>query len=123
MPTEVCKVRAKATPGRGRSLRIFRAGRLQETFAWPAARFASEDEGAPSRLEAQQVDLRPHADAQLDAWDKGIGGCYWSYRVDDPAHADWDLRTCVVKGWLDLHHGREDDPIAGNDLLSALGLL
>lgn len=63
------------------------------------------------------------ADAQLDAWDQGIGGCYWSYRVDDPGHADWDLRNCVVKGWLDLHHGREDDPVAGNDLLSALGLL
>ena len=50
---------------------------------------------------------RALSDAQLDAWDEGIGGCFWSYRVDSADHPDWDLRTCVVKGWLDLHHGRE----------------
>lgn len=49
---------------------------------------------------------RALADAQLDAWDQGIGGCYWSYRVDDPGHPDWDLRTCVAKGWIDLNHGK-----------------
>ncbi len=48
---------------------------------------------------------RTLADAQLDAWDQGIGGCYWSYRVDDPTHRDWDLRTCVAQGWIDMAHG------------------
>lgn len=49
---------------------------------------------------------RALADAQLDAWDQGIGGCYWSYRVDDPGRPEWDLRTCVAKGWIDLTHGK-----------------
>lgn len=72
---------------------------------------------------------RALADAQLDAWDQGIGGCYWSYRVDDPAHADWDLRTCVAKGWLDMHHGLPhkdaagDGDTGGDDLLSSLAAL
>ena len=66
---------------------------------------------------------RALADAQLDAWDEGIGGCYWSYRVDSPKHEDWDLRTCVVKGWLDLHHGVEQDGDAPNDPLAGLASL
>ena len=48
---------------------------------------------------------RALADAQLDAWDKSLGGCYWSYRVDDPRRPEWDLRTCVREGWVDLRHG------------------
>ena len=63
---------------------------------------------------------RALSDAQLDAWDEGIGGCYWSYRVDDPDHLDWDLRHCVAKGWVDMRHGIEQDggdapadPLAG----------
>ncbi len=49
---------------------------------------------------------RTLADAQLDAWDKGIGGCFWSYRVDDPMRPEWDLRICIREGWLDLGYGR-----------------
>ncbi len=63
---------------------------------------------------------RALADAQLDAWDEGIGGCYWSYRVDAPGHEDWSLQTCVAKGWIDVRHGlvqegtdAPDDPLAG----------
>ena len=74
--------------------------------------------------EAKRAFYRALADAQLDAWDEGLGGCYWSYRVDDEEHDDWDLRACVVKGWLDLHHGVEDAGPAGADsILGALGLL
>ena len=73
--------------------------------------------------EAKRAFYRELSDAQLDAWGEGIGGCYWSYRVDNPKQPEWDLRTCVVKGWLDLHHGCEDNAASGNDLLSALGLL
>lgn len=56
--------------------------------------------------EGRREFYRALADAQLEAWDQGIGGCYWSYRVDDADHPDWDLRTCVREGWIDLHHGR-----------------
>ena len=74
--------------------------------------------------EGKREFYRALADAQLDAWDKGIGGCYWSYRVDSPKHPDWDLRTCIVKGWLDLHHGLEDaDEGSVGGLLAALGML
>ena len=66
---------------------------------------------------------RALADAQLDAWDEGIGGCYWSYRVDDPKRSDWDLRTCVAKGWIDLHHGKEADEAPQDPLAALLGLM
>ena len=63
----------------------------------------------PHKTEMDADELRAFyrtlADAQLDAWDQGIGGCYWSYRVDDPTHRDWDLRTCVAQGWIDMAHG------------------
>lgn len=51
---------------------------------------------------------RALADAQIEAWDQGIGGCYWSYRVDDPRRSEWSLRTCVAKGWVDMHCGTGD---------------
>ncbi len=75
--------------------------------------------------EAKREFYRTLADAQIDAWDEGIGGCYWSYRVDDPGHPDWDLRTCVAKGWVDMHHGLDEAELAGggNDLLSSLAAL
>ena len=73
--------------------------------------------------EAKQAFYRVLADAQLDAWDQGLGGCFWSYRVDAAGHEDWDLRSCVVKGWLDMHHGREEAGEAAGGLLGMLGLL
>lgn len=67
---------------------------------------------------------RALADAQLDAWDQGIGGCYWSYRVDDPKRQDWSLQTCVANGWIDLHHGQpQDEEGSADSLLSVLGLM
>lgn len=66
---------------------------------------------------------RALADAQLDAWDEGIGGCYWSYRVDDPKRSDWDLRTCVAKGWIDMRHGKEDGEAPQDPLAALLGLM
>ena len=51
---------------------------------------------------------RALADAQIEAWDQSIGGCYWSYRVDDPRRSEWSLRTCVAKGWVDMHCGTGD---------------
>lgn len=73
----------------------------------------------------QRAFYRTLADAQLDAWDEGLGGCFWSYRVDDPARQDWSLQTCVANGWIDLHHGEDpseqEDPM--NKLLDSLGLL
>ena len=74
--------------------------------------------------ETKRAFYRALADAQLDAWDEGIGGCYWSYRVDDPSHADWDLRTCVAKGWVDLRHGvTSDDTDASDDPLAGIAAL
>lgn len=55
--------------------------------------------------EGRRAFSRALADAQLDAWDQGIGGCYWSYRVDDPKRPEWSLLACVEKGWVDLRHG------------------
>ena len=49
---------------------------------------------------------RSLADAQFDAFDQSLGSCYWSLRVDDGKHRDWDLRTCVREGWLDVRYGR-----------------
>ena len=66
---------------------------------------------------------RALADAQLDAWDEGIGGCYWSYRVDDPKRSDWDLRTCVAKGWLDMRHGKDEGEAPQDPLAALVGLL
>ena len=64
---------------------------------------------------------RALADAQLDAWDQGLGGCYWSYRVDDPNRQDWSLQTCVAKGWIDLSHGKpQDEASSTDDLLTSL---
>ena len=42
------------------------------------------------------------ADAQLAAWDLGLGGIYWSYRVDDPKRQAWSLRHAIEHGWLCL---------------------
>ena len=72
--------------------------------------------------EAKQAFYRSLADAQLDAWDQGLGGCFWSYRVDAAGHEDWDLRSCVVRGWLDMHHGCEETSEAAGGLLGMLGL-
>ena len=43
---------------------------------------------------------RSFADAQLAAWDKGGGGCFWSYRVDAPGRSDWSFEHCMTCGWL-----------------------
>ena len=63
----------------------------------------------PHKAELNADELRAFyralSDAQLDAWDQGISGCYWSYRVDDPNRRDWDLRTCIAQGWLDMGYG------------------
>lgn len=64
---------------------------------------------------------RALADAQLDAWDQGLGGCYWSYRVDDPNRQDWSLQTCVANGWIDLSYGKpQDEGSSADDLLTSL---
>lgn len=52
--------------------------------------------------EGKRAFYRVLADAQIAAWDKGIGGCYWSYKVDDPNRQDWSMRACVANGWLSM---------------------
>lgn len=56
--------------------------------------------------EGKRAFYRVLADAQLDAWDQSLGGCYWSLHVDDEGHLDWDLKHCVREGWVDMRHGR-----------------
>lgn len=74
--------------------------------------------------EGKRVFYRALADAQLDAWDQSLGGCFWSYRVEDADHADWCLQKCVANGWIDLRHGKEDEAAPSADsILGALGLL
>lgn len=48
---------------------------------------------------------RTFADAQLDAWDRGNGSCFWSYKVEGVDHDNWSLRYCVERGWIDCRHG------------------
>ena len=55
--------------------------------------------------EGRRTWYRALADAQLDAWDEGDGGCYWSYRVDAPGKENWSLRYCVEHGWINLRQG------------------
>ena len=66
---------------------------------------------------------RALADAQLEAWDESLGGCYWSLKVDDAGHQDWSLQTCVAKGWIDLSHGREEDAAPSDDPLAGFAAL
>lgn len=41
---------------------------------------------------------RAYASAQLAAFDRGMGGCFWSLR--NATHDDWSLEACVRAGWL-----------------------
>jgi hypothetical protein len=50
--------------------------------------------------EARDDALRRLAKAQLAAYDRGEGSCFWSLR--NGRHADWSLRSCVEHGWLEL---------------------
>ena len=95
---------------------------------WAVARTHAEraggDEGRFVILESYAREERwDELLTQLDAWDEGIGGCYWSYRVDDPKRSDWDLRTCVAKGWLDMRHGKDEGEAPHDPLAALVGLL
>lgn len=43
---------------------------------------------------------RRFADAQMAAFDRGAGSCYWSLRND--RYASWSLETALGYGWLSL---------------------
>ena len=45
---------------------------------------------------------RRYADAQLAAWGKGGGSCFWSLRVEGERRANWSFEECVRRGWLEL---------------------
>ena len=49
----------------------------------------------------QRAWYRRFADAQLAAWDKGGGSCFWSLRVANKRRAGWSFEECVRRGWLD----------------------
>ena len=51
---------------------------------------------------ADTVWLPQYAKAQLDAWDKGEGGFFWSYRVDKPKYERWSFLHAVNNGWIDF---------------------
>jgi hypothetical protein len=53
---------------------------------------------APEHVRAQAC--RRYAQAQLAAWDRGAGGCFWSLR--NARYDRWSLERCVQQGWLDL---------------------
>lgn len=43
---------------------------------------------------------REFALAQLAAWDRGGGSCFWSLRVRGAGRASWSFETCVQRGWM-----------------------
>jgi aryl-phospho-beta-D-glucosidase BglC (GH1 family) len=45
---------------------------------------------------------RTFADAQLAAWDRFGGSCFWSLDVRARGRDDWSFGTCVERGWLSL---------------------
>ena len=47
---------------------------------------------------------RAFADAQLAAWDRFDGSCFWSLDVQAPHRDDWSFVTCADRGWLSLTH-------------------
>lgn len=46
---------------------------------------------------------RTYAAAQLAAFERGMGSCFWSLR--NGRYDDWSLEACLQNGWLDLQHG------------------
>lgn len=44
---------------------------------------------------------RIYAAAQMTAFDRGMGGCFWS--LDNGQYASWSYRKSVEKGWLNYH--------------------
>lgn len=48
----------------------------------------------------RRVWYRAFAKAQLDAWDKGDGACFWSLRVDAPGFENWSFEHCCRRGWI-----------------------
>ena len=57
-----------------------RAGKVDEVRAW----------------------YRSYARAQLAAWDRFGGSCFWSLNVQAPGRDDWSFATCITRGWLAL---------------------
>ena len=47
---------------------------------------------------------RAFAEAQLAAWDRVGGSCFWSLRVQRPGFENWSFEECVRRGWLDYAH-------------------
>lgn len=43
---------------------------------------------------------RSYAAAQLAAFERGRGSCFWSLR--NGTYADWSFERCIANGWLDL---------------------
>lgn len=70
---------------------------------WSLGNHLKELTGA-SASERDEV-LRALAQAQLAAWDKGRGGCFWSFANDAAGREVWSLRESMGHGWLSYADG------------------
>jgi len=58
------------------------------------------DEADPERRTSV---YRAYAQAQLAAFERGAGSCFWSLR--NGRYDDWSFEASVANGWLDLKEG------------------
>lgn len=57
------------------------------------------------KVEEVRAWYREYAHAQLAAWDRLEGSCFWSLKVQARGRDDWSFATCVKRGWLGLGPG------------------
>ncbi len=67
---------------------------------WCLANHAEDLQARPTH-EVQEW-YHTFSEAQLRAWDRVGGSCFWSLRVDAPHRENWSFTTCVERGWLEL---------------------
>ncbi|MBR3328748.1 MAG: cellulase family glycosylhydrolase [Atopobiaceae bacterium] len=65
---------------------------------------ANHIEGLASKpAEEQRTLYQQLSRAQLAAWDKANGGCFWSFANDAPGRENWSLLASAERGWLAYH--------------------
>lgn len=67
---------------------------------WSLANHACDLKGKST--EEERAWYQTFASAQLDAWDRGGGSCFWSLRVGGPNRINWSFEECVRRNWLSL---------------------
>ena len=97
----ITSLRGHLALARGIGARITLAERHHPVLVgeWSLSQHIRATQNATTR-DRQQL-MRTYAQAQLAAFDRGRGSCFWSLR--NGTYADWSLETCLRRGWLDLH--------------------